>query len=84
MPAHVPTCLCPACERSGGGDFAVRAYAQGDRAAGVHLSKRVAALLPSIVVELPSRVLALGFRLHLWSTATLIALEERQRLRDGR
>lgn len=45
---HVPTCLCERCERTGGGDFAIRAYFQGDDTALSRLSDAVARLLPSL------------------------------------
>lgn len=28
---HIPTCVCQECERTGSGDFAVRAYFASDR-----------------------------------------------------
>ena len=51
MQPHVPTCLCPLCERTSGGDFAVRAYAEGEKDARARLSHPVANLLPSLIVE---------------------------------
>ena len=48
---HPITCLCAECERSGGGDFAVRAFVDGDRAAVLRLSASVAHVLPDLVVR---------------------------------
>jgi hypothetical protein len=54
MRRHAPTCNCRHCERDGSGDFAVRAFAEGEREALDRLSKPVASVLPSLV--LPSLV----------------------------
>jgi hypothetical protein len=40
-----PTCKCSTCERTGGGEFAVRAFMRGDDAAAARLSPAVVAAL---------------------------------------
>ncbi len=52
-PRCPPTCMCEVCERSGGGDFAVRAYVEGDQDALLRLSSAVASILPSLAVRSP-------------------------------
>ena len=47
---HAPCCLCPACEQAGEGDFAIRAYAQGDSSALSRMSARMADALPWLLV----------------------------------
>ena len=38
---HLPDCLCPTCERTGSGQFAVRAFMAGDDSAASRLSSAV-------------------------------------------
>lgn len=52
---HIPTCVCEECERTGSGDFAVRAYSAGDESALSRLSPTVARILPSLRVNAPKR-----------------------------
>jgi hypothetical protein len=47
---HPVSCLCVSCERTGGGDFAVRAFVDGDRTAVLRLSASVVHALPSLLV----------------------------------
>jgi len=46
---HAFTCNCPDCERTGSGDFAVRAYAGGETEPLALLSEPVASILPSLI-----------------------------------
>ena len=49
---HPMCCLCADCEGSGSGDFAVRAFVEGDCTAVLRLSPSVAYVLPALVVPL--------------------------------
>jgi hypothetical protein len=51
MRRHAPTCDCRHCERDDSGDFAVRAFTEGEREALNRLSNPVASVLPSLVVK---------------------------------
>lgn len=53
-PRHTFTCCCDRCHLTGSGDFAVRAYADGEKEAIFRLAPPVASVLPSLVVRLKS------------------------------
>jgi hypothetical protein len=53
--SHIPTCVCEECERTGSGDFAVRAYFAGDESVLSRLSPTVARILPSLRVTAAKR-----------------------------
>jgi transcriptional regulator with XRE-family HTH domain len=47
LESHPASCMCSSCERTGGGDFAVRAFMGGDNSAAARLSAAVVAALSS-------------------------------------
>jgi hypothetical protein len=53
---HLITGLCPMCERTGGGEFAVRAFMAGDDSAAARLSLAVVAALSAQRAKAPRRM----------------------------